>query len=793
MSMFDTPSGDATSGVEPTAGAARGFRESVSNAFDAAWRSMSQFGVDVEMARANDAQEQRIFERTGKRGTRILLMDGSYMAGFGGVRGLGNFYEEGGTSEQADTLAKFDAEIEALRKEHPDMDLKTSRELWDGVKAAAVEAERVAESPGSTVGHFIGEAAAGLDPRVNPLNTLTLGVGGVGSSVARRVVGEAGAQSAIQAVNELTGVNANRRLLGLETGFGQSLSRIAQAGLAGGVIRGGFEGAARLWRGRGPQVAADPSLPATDQPGRNLAPDQSIPTPAQRAGIANDRDGALFRDFEDFEEAFTRSRTDEMIDDVARETASANLYGRTRLAEARHEQDLASVEAQLQDFRRNGPVRVGDTASIQVPTHAEITVPHWMRSAEERVPGIAREVDPELYAQLDKLDRLIAAKRAEMEGLQGGTGAKPDQLAALDTAMARADEIEDDIAKLRDQLQSKKFNKATTKRINKQIGELEALQRSILEPHQRVGRAEAQVHESRAELIRDIADLTDQRRALSPLKKRAEQIAAQRFEDSRAKGQTFELMTSLLRREWRIADDMEVPSMQTRRPSEQATAAQGGSELAPGTRRRAGTTSGPNPSIKPNDGSPLDNFIDDVAHENANEHEIIRAAFEAADAVRTGAVGARTVDWDAAALKREFADAKGEVDGARLSAQLDAEAKEALESGGSVTMYVEGKPRKIVKVTNLGLIDDKGNPWGKLPLLMQKEGDSDFLRITYGENHGEVVIGNRRYKLDDDFVVGVTRNDTGEVTGVEMQKVRDVLKEFNDDADMLQAMKGCSI
>ena len=160
-------------------------------------------------------------------------------------------------------------------------------------------------------------------------------------------------------------------------------------------------------------------------------------------------------------------------------------------------------------------------------------------------------------------------------------------------------------------------------------------------------------------------------------------------------------------------------SLQSRRPVEKLTEAEGGSNLTPGTPKRPGTTSGPNPEAELADGSPLKKFTDDVAHENVNAGRHVEAAFEAADAVK----------------KAEIAIAEHKAEPPKV--------------GGAAA-----KPA---------------------PTLPE-----------------EVVIGNRRYKLDDNIFVGTVTNAEGKTVN-QFMTVRDVLKEFGEDADMITAMKGCSI
>jgi hypothetical protein len=58
-----------------------------------------------------------------------------------------------------------------------------------------------------------------------------------------------------------------------------------------------------------------------------------------------------------------------------------------------------------------------------------------------------------------------------------------------------------------------------------------------------------------------------------------------------------------------------------------------------------------------------------------------------------------------------------------------ARVKAALDEGSTVTLWAEGKPRKIVGFKSTGMVDEKGLPWGVGPLLMQKPGGTDRIEI----------------------------------------------------------------
>ena len=71
---------------------------------------------------------------------------------------------------------------------------------------------------------------------------MTLGMGGFGPTVVKRISTEMGVQAGIEAQNQFFGVAENRRLLGLKHTGGDMAFHIAAASVGGGAFRGLFEG-----------------------------------------------------------------------------------------------------------------------------------------------------------------------------------------------------------------------------------------------------------------------------------------------------------------------------------------------------------------------------------------------------------------------------------------------------------------------------------------------------------------------------------------------------------------------
>ena len=91
------------------------------------------------------------------------------------------------------------------------------------------------EGIGTAAGFAGGFAGAAADP----INLMTLPVGGMGSTIARRVIGEAAVNAVTEAIEQpmIAGERAKR---GETLTAGEAVTNVAVAGVAGGVIQGGI-------------------------------------------------------------------------------------------------------------------------------------------------------------------------------------------------------------------------------------------------------------------------------------------------------------------------------------------------------------------------------------------------------------------------------------------------------------------------------------------------------------------------------------------------------------------------
>lgn len=423
MSIFNETNDDATTGNVgmASAGPKLGFLGAWEASYDAQVRASSLRGMERMLIDEEDAQVTRLKqagvahpERLGEFSQRYGYGKRDPVTGatkvdefWKGYRDVARYYVDGetGDSDIATQLAGRNAHLETLKQQHPDLGIKTYGEMFDSVRSKAQRAELVQrEYPTSIagdIGSFLGGAVAGIDPRYDPLNFATLPIGGVGKTAAARIATQGGAQGAIEAVNQLTGVQETRRLQGLDYGVSDAAMRIGGAAIGGAVVQGLGEAAGAFVRSRWfRSTAKDPAPPAPvrdvrpiDEPAIvSRQPEQLLLTD-QRPKPGPDQPGRI--NLLDDEEAFLQK------------VHEAKPFGPTRVARERSVLDLDHVATQLDDFAGPAPWEVKpqtDTAPVPYPTHAGYDEPlARVARSMESVDDIARRVDPETFRIYDKL------------------------------------------------------------------------------------------------------------------------------------------------------------------------------------------------------------------------------------------------------------------------------------------------------------------------------------------------------------------------------------------------------
>lgn len=268
-----------------------GFLQAFSNAYDLQAKAWGQFSLEVALRN----HEQEMFQRIRAAGAEPPpslndVEDSQFLGGSLTLEGLSpginssryldaaralsgeNTESEGTTSLLRDRNAK----LRELAAKYPKAGIRTYDQLFADVRAAAAAAEeRVEKTPltfGGVLGDFTGGAAGSMRPSTDPLNFATIGVGGAGKSIATRVATEGGSQGAIETLNQFTGVQESRRLLGLDYGLSQAALQIGMTAAGGAALRGTGEAAAAGYRRWFQSTSADPAP----------TPQQIIPPPGPR-------------------------------------------------------------------------------------------------------------------------------------------------------------------------------------------------------------------------------------------------------------------------------------------------------------------------------------------------------------------------------------------------------------------------------------------------------------------------------------------------------------------------------
>jgi hypothetical protein len=408
-----------------------GFLEAFNMAWDVQTKAWSQFGLEYALRE----QEQEMFQRIRSAGAEPPASLNDYedkqiapgvnfegfMAGVnsGAYLDAARLYAGDVPDSQDITgrLAERDKRLEELRKQFPNAGIRTYREMFDDVRTKAQEAERrLSRTPftfGGYLGEFAGGAAGSLAPTTDPLNAATIGVGGIGRTALTRIATEGGAQAGIETINQFTGVQENRQLMGLEYGLSQVALQVATTGLGGAMLRGIGEGGsavARRWFrdapgdpapspesiiAQAPSVArreapdALPTLRDTTQPLR--APNAPEPPPV--AGVDYVR----------------------LLDGSSREAVP---WAQSRLGQQRFDQDVRAVAEQLEGIGGRRPAEVQPARAADANTVTEVrregeTTARSQRPQSGSPDPYAERVRDKLVQRRASLDRTIDADIAE--------------------------------------------------------------------------------------------------------------------------------------------------------------------------------------------------------------------------------------------------------------------------------------------------------------------------------------------------------------------------------------------
>jgi hypothetical protein len=383
-----------------SAGPRLGFMEGFEASFDAQVRNGSLEGLAWYFSKADDEQADRA-RKAGKDYKPLYAQDNpAYIGPQGEILGEGpdirygwDAYKDiarsivdGEENRMSPAMRAHDEHIAKLNAEDPSLQLKTMTEMLQDVRKQSQSAEQrdnLSHTFAGSIGGFLGGAVGGLDPRTSPLNVATLPIGGVGKTVVGRVATQALGQGAIEAVNQFTGVQENRRLLGLDYGTENALWNIGGAALGGGLLQGVGEAATfgirRLRTGRwfedAPNDPAPPRPPEAPQPG---TPQPGAPQAARPAVV------------------------DTRFDDAWRRTYDQSELGLSRMGAPRGLGDIEHVASVLRDWGGARAWEIAPPTETRIPGVPQEFAP-VNTIGKQGLDSTARSIDPDLFHSYDKL------------------------------------------------------------------------------------------------------------------------------------------------------------------------------------------------------------------------------------------------------------------------------------------------------------------------------------------------------------------------------------------------------
>lgn len=438
MSFLDEVNEDAISIAPEQAatGPRVGFLDAFETSYNTQVRTSAMYGIEKAM-HERDAEQVDALRKAGVEDIP-KLSDGAFgFFGKGAFSGdyldAAKFYEDGGEPGMADRLAEYDAKIDALREKHPDLNLRNSRDMWDETKAKAQEYEKRSNTErttwGGALGGFIGGAVGGMNVESDPLNFATAPIGGVGKGVISRIAGQGAAQGFVEGINQVTGVQTERRLLGLSTGVGDALSRVGQAAIGGAALQGAGEAAGALFRGAKRIFRDAPDLPDA-VPVRDPTPDTSqvpsgaIPADENLAAAKLENDPYSYIDY----------------------LKEVSPWSISKLGQARSILDIDYMTTKLDAWDGSTVADIAPRAETRI-----FDAPNDMRketifdrmAEKSQLDDAARRVDPDTFRIFDAHADDKAAAQAVLRTAQSERATEVDQLLGV---------IDDKITELKDRL-----------------------------------------------------------------------------------------------------------------------------------------------------------------------------------------------------------------------------------------------------------------------------------------------------------------------------------------------------
>lgn len=408
-----------------------GFMEAWNTSWEAQERASAQYGIENAMWELDDTQYRAMKEAGIEDAPKLSPNSIGFFASWlpGPAKDVdvyldaARFYANGGDAAQADRLKQYDDKIAELSERFPDLKLKTSRDMFEDVRTKAQEVERELNTQRTTLmgatGSFFGGALASMNPNTDPLNFMTLGFGGAGKTAATRILSQVGAQGVTETINQVTGVQEERQILGLEHGFWDGATRVAATAVGAGVLQGVGEGLAAGGKRFFRNTKTDPAPAPPQEPVKLLEykpkqGDAHIEVPTRPPS---------------YHEAMH----------------AASTMSNTRTGKARTILDVDYVASRLDSWDGELPHAVRPKSDTAIPKPVNefqrVEVPYKQNFTKE-IDVHARAVDPKLFSQYDKLAEY---KRNYRNWLEEMGANRPKQDEAVNNIQRRVDELEDRI------------------------------------------------------------------------------------------------------------------------------------------------------------------------------------------------------------------------------------------------------------------------------------------------------------------------------------------------------------
>lgn len=379
----------------PAEGPNRSFADSFSQAYEEQVTGWGLLSVEKGLEEAEEEYLNDVFRQTGERIDPLFSngVTGSPFANEAAI-GAARYYE--GRGELQAELAERTKRIEELQKQYPDIAGYDS--IWESVKERAQAAEqrgasfqRRGRDYGSRFGGFLGAVIGSIDPRTDPLNTMTLGLGGAGRTFLTKVGQESAFAGLTESINQFMGVSENRSLLGLSYGTNQAFAQIALTAAGAGVIRGGAEGASvaaqKLTQRR--KIATPPEAVPE---GRRLSVEQ-------RAAVMDEQSRVQLRE--------------------------QSIYGETPSAQRMFADEMEAHFSSLQEWFPSQTTKaelLATTAIPELPTANVVRAPpdFALGSARniEELDYIIRRADPQFGREFDRVNAEIEEAEVRITELE---------------------------------------------------------------------------------------------------------------------------------------------------------------------------------------------------------------------------------------------------------------------------------------------------------------------------------------------------------------------------------------